>query len=358
MGISNTLTPRPLSELHPDPGNPRLPEGLPNLDDDALLVYIADNYDPLPIAESILRYGFWSSDPLIVTEEEGREVVLEGNRRLTALKGLIDPALRARFAAAKAWERAVGGGAPEVPEEVPVLVAESRADADALIGFRHIAGIQQWSPLQRARFIAHLIEERGLPFAEVAETVGEEESHVRLHYRNQDVLKVIASHGMEDVAVNGEELFGTFTAALNRVGLREFIGVPSVRDVTESGQHLDEDHLSEVAELFSWIYGTDEEQKVIKETRDLTYLADVVRDDKALEELRRTRNLDVAYALTGSAGKNVYTQLSMATGSLGSVVEKAELLQNEPRALERADEIEKLVASLRAALEDCAGDEG
>ena len=74
--------------------------------------------------------------------------------------------------------------------------------------------------------------------------------------------------------------------------------------------------------------------------------------------MRRTRNLDIAYALTGSAGKNVYTQLSMATGSLASVVEKASLLQNDPRALDRADEIEELVTRLRAALEDVIRDEG
>ena len=318
MGISSTLTPRPLSELHPDPGNPRLPEDLPALDDNALLVYIADNYDPLPIAESILRYGFWSSD-----------------RRLAALKGLVEPALRAQFAEAEAWERALARGTEGVPEEVPVLAADSRADADALIGFRHIAGIQQWSPLQRARFIAHLVEERELPFAEVAETVGENESNVRLHYRNKDVLE-----------------------ALNRVGLRDFIGVPAVGEITENEQCLDEDNLPAVVELFSWIYGTNGDPKVIKETRDLTYLADVVRDEKALEELRRTRNLDIAYALTGSAGKNVYTQLSMATGSLASVVEKASLLQNDPRALDRADEIEELVTRLRAALEDVIRDEG
>lgn len=358
MGISSTLTPRPLSELHPDPDNPRLPEDLPALDDNALLVYIADNYDPLPIAESILRYGFWSSDPLIVTEEDGRAIVLEGNRRLAALKGLVEPALRAQFAEAEAWERALARGTEGVLEEVPVLTADSRADADALIGFRHIAGIQQWSPLQRARFIAHLVEERDLPFAEVAETVGEKESNVRLHYRNQNVLKVIADHGFEGVAAKGEDLFGTFTAALNRVGLRDFIGVPAVGEITENGQCLGEDNLPAVVELFSWIYGTNGDPKVIKETRDLTYLADVVRDEKALEELRRTRNLDIAYALTGSAGKNVYTQLSMATGSLASVVEKANLLQNDPRALDRADEIEELVTRLRAALEDVTRDEG
>lgn len=352
MGLATSLSEERLGDLHPDPHNPRLAEGLDDWsDDDSLLVYIADNFDPLSIAESITRHGFWSSDPLIVTEEEGRNVTLEGNRRLTALLGLARPELRSQFDNSAEWDSRAEETEVTLEMDVPVLRAEQRSDADALIGFRHIAGIQAWSPLQRARFIAHLVDERNQPFSEVAETVGEEESIVRLHYRNQDVLRIIADEGMEEVAQRGEERYGTFTAALNRAGIRNFLSVPSVGEVSEGGRHLNSEHLSEVGELFSWIYGTAEESKVIRETRDLTYLAEVLRDEEATEELRRTRDLEAAFALTGGAGKGLYRQLSAATGSLRSVAERAELLEDEPRALGRVDELEEIVPELRGALE-------
>ena len=41
--------------------------------------------------------------------------------------------------------------------EIPVIEAEQREDADALIGFRHIAGVEDWKPLQPAQFIAYLV---------------------------------------------------------------------------------------------------------------------------------------------------------------------------------------------------------
>ena len=330
---------------------------LTGADDDQLLVYIAANFDPIAVAESIVRHGFWSSDPLVVTREGTENIVLEGNRRLTALLGLARPDLRAEFDDAAAWNALAERKKIDLAMEVPVLLAEQRSDADALIGFRHIAGIQAWSPLQRARFIAHLIDERNLPFDEVAETVGEKESIVRLHYRNQNVLRLIADNDLAEVAEKGEERYGTFTAALNRVGIRNFIGVPSVGEVTEGGDHLDPQFLPAVCELFSWIYGTSEETKVIRETRDLTYLAEVLRDGEAADELRRTRDLEAAYELTGSAGKGLYRQLSMATGSLRSVADRADLLGDEPRALERADELDEIVPRLRSALEGGDGEQ-
>lgn len=60
MALSDTLTSRPLAGMHPDASNPRLPDDLRDWpDDDQLLVYIANNFDPLNVAESIVRHGFW-----------------------------------------------------------------------------------------------------------------------------------------------------------------------------------------------------------------------------------------------------------------------------------------------------------
>lgn len=356
MALSDALTPRRLEDLHPDAKNPRLPDDLRDWpEDDPLLVYIADTFDALNVAESIARYGFWSSEPLIVTEEDGRLVVLEGNRRLTALLGLAREDLRSQFASPNPWHRHAEHAGVTLGMEIPVLLADERRDADALIGFRHIAGIQAWSPLQRARFIAHLVEERDQPFAEVAETVGEDEPIVRLHYRNQDVLRLLRRAGREELAKQGEQRFGTFTAAMNRVALRDYIGVPSAADVTEGGEHFDRAYLAKAEDLFSWMYGTEADKKVIRETRDLGRLAEVIRNQEALDELQRTRDLDAAYALTAGAEKTVYRQFAMAMGNLRAVANRAELLAGDQRALDLVVELEDLAAGLRASLESGGG---
>jgi hypothetical protein len=48
--------------------------------------------------------------------------------------------------------------------EIPVVEADEREDADAVIGFRHISGVKQWTPLQKARFIGHLVDQGSYDF--------------------------------------------------------------------------------------------------------------------------------------------------------------------------------------------------
>jgi hypothetical protein len=358
VALATELSYVPLGQLHPDPGNPRLPDDRREWSsDDDLLVYIADHFDPINVAESIAAHQYWPSEPLVVTREGDRNIVLEGNRRLAALLGLARPELRARFADGARWRDVAEQATITSDWQVPVLVAESRRDADALIGFRHITGIQQWSPFQRARFIAQLVRE-GKTFPDIAETVGEEEQFVKLHYRNQDILSVVRSAGHTGLASLGEQQFGTFTAALNRAGIREYVKVPLVSAVSETSANFDLANLARLEDLFGWVYGLEGRPKVIRETRDLTRLSDVIRNERAFDELARTRDLDTAFAMTGGAERVLYVQFAMAMGNLRSVAARADLLADDPRARELSVELLQLAEELSSLLSSSDQDQG
>jgi PAS domain-containing protein len=353
MGLSSEITYRQLQELRPDPRNPRLPREVRNsLDGDDLIVHLADQFDALIIAESVSRHGFFGSEPLIVCREDDQWIVLEGNRRLTALLGLARPELCERFADRADWELLRPVQPIEMTTEVPVLVADAREDADAVIGFRHIGGALAWKPLQRAQFIAYLVDERDQGFAEVADTVGDEESTVRMLYRNQSILTSASELGRSDILELGQARFGTYTAALNRTGLREFVGAAPVGEVREKQDQLDAPRLAVLVELFSWLYGIEGEHKVIRESRELSMLAEVVKRPDALAELRRTRDLDAAYALTPAPNQSLARQLGMAVGNLRAAVSSVELLVDDPRTRERAEEMRDLLDRLFSALEN------
>ena len=347
MALSETVTFKPLGSLHPDPDNPRLRhDQRGHLTDDALLEFVAATYEPIVIAESIARHGFFGSEPLVVTQEDEKWIVLEGNRRLTALLGLARPDLRERFDRAHQWEELAARREISLEMSVPVLEAEERKDADAVIGFRHISGVEQWKPLQRAQFVAYLVDVRDLTFLEVADTVGEEEDVVRMYYRNQSVIRKARDLDRSELADASEERFGTFTAALNRTGIRDFVGVRVVSAVREGQEQLREDKLEAFAELSSWLYGVDGEDKVISDTRNLTELAEVLRAPEALAELRRSRDLSSAYALTPGPPKRLVRQLATAVGHLRSVANSPELIVGEARTEELADELEDLTGRI------------
>jgi hypothetical protein len=358
MALKTTVRRVRLADLVPDRKNPRFPpEEREDLgSDDEIFEYLADSFDALPLAESIALHGYFASEPMIITEEAGDLVVLEGNRRLTALYGLAREDLRERFDDREAWSEAAQKADVSLDFEVPTLEAEVREDADAVIGFRHIGSVLAWKPIQRAQFLAYLIDDREESFLEAADSVGEEESVVRLLYRNQGIITCAREMDRPEVALRATKRFGIFTAALNRVALREHVGAKPISDVEERVPQIQEDDLPHLVELSSWLFGSNGDQRVITESRQITLLATVVADDQALEELRRTRDLEGAFALipetTTPEPKRVMRSLAMGVGHIRSAAASIGLIAGEPRTETLSSELDDLSDEIREAIEE------
>jgi len=84
-----------VSDLHFDRKNPRLAEF--NLTDDSeeseVMEILWEAMDVEELTMSIAASGFFRHEPVLVAEEYGRHAVIEGNRRLAAVKLLLDPDL-------------------------------------------------------------------------------------------------------------------------------------------------------------------------------------------------------------------------------------------------------------------------
>ncbi len=76
-------------ELRLDPENPRLPEEVIGESQSAILRYLFDNAVLDELATSYTNNGFFEHEPLMVARDDHHYVVLEGNRRLAALKILL-----------------------------------------------------------------------------------------------------------------------------------------------------------------------------------------------------------------------------------------------------------------------------
>ena len=61
-------------------------------DEEAALKYLFASEDVLGAARMIVRDGYFDNEvPVVVADDPGGYVVLEGNRRVSALKALLDP---------------------------------------------------------------------------------------------------------------------------------------------------------------------------------------------------------------------------------------------------------------------------
>lgn len=139
-----------LGELSLDLRNVRIP--VRGLDEPAIASYLVEAADVLGLARDILRDGYLDNELPVVVDENGQRVVLEGNRRVTALKGIHDPSLLGKFA--PKMERLLSRY-PEAgtPTEVRVMVAPSRQAAQPLLARLHTRNPKKsWIREQQAVF--------------------------------------------------------------------------------------------------------------------------------------------------------------------------------------------------------------
>ena len=177
-------------ELFLDPLNPRLGRANrgPDVSQDHVRT-IVDEWALEELAVSFLESGFWPQEALVVVREPlygtTRNVVVEGNRRLAALKKLQDIDA-GRLSPTKSWSQIVVSAKPgqisALCQEIPYIDLPSRREVQAFLGFRHVSGIKEWQPPERAEFITHLIEDEHLSYDTVRRRIGSKTDAVRRHY--------------------------------------------------------------------------------------------------------------------------------------------------------------------------------
>lgn len=163
-----------------DPNNPRLagptvvqrvadPHIMDPAIQEALLSRLRDKVGIQDIEDKLKKLGFLTIDRIVVRPiagETDKFVVLEGNRRIAALRSvrgnalllasITDPAVRATL------------------NDIEVLVYEGDDEDIAWLiqGVRHIESVKEWGPYQQARFLVDLQERRGYPVTELAAIAG------------------------------------------------------------------------------------------------------------------------------------------------------------------------------------------
>ena len=142
----------PFDELLLDDENPRLPERLHGQPQSEILRYLYEQGALEELAYSYRDNGFFPQEPLLVVErdEEDTYTVVEGNRRLAALKIL------------HGCSEADDIGFPGIElsaerldslREIPCVPIADRNQIHAYVGFRHIGGLKTWPPEAKARYL-------------------------------------------------------------------------------------------------------------------------------------------------------------------------------------------------------------
>lgn len=277
----------PLRDLEFDLKNPRLREedrGSPVDCAQALL----DEHDPIDIGRSMAAFGFFITEPLIVLRPDGAVApfpVMEGNRRLLAMRLLLDSDLREALEAGSNWTKEASNlketGLLSFETKIPVVVTTERAAAYPPIGFRHIVGIKKWGAFEKAAFLNQLVASQRqtspAPFDAVSELVSESVGEVQRAVRDYRALLAM-ERAIGARLERAREDFGSFARFVQAGGTRAFVGLTTPGKVSSSPEDpVLTAGTEEIRILASLLYGLDNAPPVVSDSRQATDLGKVLR---------------------------------------------------------------------------------
>ena len=314
--------------------------------------HLAEWFDVGELVLAIAHSGWYDYEPLIVLSPDN--VVLEGNRRLAALRILADPALA----------KALGVPIPDEivpsarPDRIRVRHVGSRREARAYIGFKHVNGAFKWEPLAKARFAADWYADEENIEA-IARRLGDTHLTVLRLVNGWNVLQQSQNLGF-DIEQRTAKRFALshLYTALARPTVRAYLGLQDV----PRGQALHRDPVPEankpqLLKLMSWLYGqTNDEPSIIRsQNPDLNRLTAVLGDSAATAMLEATRNLAKAYGETESKSALFAQALMTATQQAEEASRLLGHYEGQEDLLRAGRNLDRTASSLHGAMKQAVG---
>lgn len=329
MAIKNQIEYASVGALKLDPMNPRLGRGNtgPDVRQSTILDLMKDwTLDELAV--SFLESGFWPQEAVLVVREKlyGKDalVVVEGNRRLAALKFLQRAVDGERVD--RRWKEIVAESTPptELFKRVPYIEIGSRKEVEAFLGFRHVTGIKEWKPAEKAEYIAKLIEGSKLTYSQVMRKIGSKTPTVRQNYISYRLL--LQMENQEEISVEHvEDKFSVLFLSLRTEGVKRYLDIDIQAEPLAARVPVPDDHLRELANFALWLFGSPTRLPIVKDSRQVDQFGQILLSKKAVEYLERTSrpSFDVAYQLAGGDEPEVVRLVEEAADNVAAALSRA-----------------------------------
>ena len=293
--------------------NPRLVDESGPDDQQNIIMRLWRHHKLPRLAADILEGMYLGPPAMLAVRQEGRTVVIDGNRRLAALLAchnhrIWDLAARESSMTGNAQPRQ---GDPE--EEI--IMFDSRDEAMRARIRRQTASGSMWSRMAHASHCRNLLM-AGMEIPEINRIYGRQRSQT---HQNGIRHMVNALNALEQVNLSVEH---TWTRPWHYQALQEALFLPSVRQHLElqaPGEYgpeeppLREERILEAVELMRVLNGSPLESREnllrkVKEEQDIRKLGEIYEDPRALEMLKDPRFHSVDQVQSFMSCRNDYHQ--------------------------------------------------
>ena len=290
-----------INDINLDLENPRVPLSIRNAEigktkeqiNSDILEYLIKTGSITELILSIGENGFFSGEALLLIPDDNdknKYIVVEGNRRVTALKLLHDPTIAT---ASKNKILEASRSAKKSIDEltmIPSIIFPKRKDILKYLGYRHITGIKDWKALEKARYMYSMYQQlkndgsvEDNIHKEITKAIGSNRSYVKRILQAYDLYLFIEEKDFFNIeGLNDEKFhFVNLSDSLHKPNVKKFL----LEDNEEVNSPFNTKHLQEWTE---WLFKENASGKTrLKGTSsDLKDLNQVLGNTKALEIFR------------------------------------------------------------------------
>jgi hypothetical protein len=327
-------------QLRFDPENPRFGGGLKDSSQPEIQeALLGAPYYASELVDSFLENGFIEYEPLVVRREGVTFVVVEGNRRLAAVKEILANPEKYRDCT-KDFDKVPAIVFPEQTDD------EQQSQMRIYLGVHHMLGFREWPPIAKAQFLEREVQR-----------VGSLETTIKeVRIKKQEARRFLLPFRLLEKAnmpLPGSEDFWVLAEALSRTGVKNFLQL----DVDAKTLQILSFDKAKLKVLLDDLYGPrvastrqrNTAEKKVHDTRELSTYASVLSSEKASAVLHAGKSLHEAeiYVDTREESRN---KLSKAVKELGLLIEKVLEKDKTPEASALLQSSKALNAAVKAYL--------
>jgi len=334
-----------IKDLLFDPENPRLPEEIKS-DPKKIFRFLVDDIGVEDVLNSMATSGVIEGDPIIgrPAEQAGKFFVVEGNRRLAALKLLAGEKI------------ADGGSEPSLPtitdaakptlRHVPLQLGWDQGQLDTYLGYKHVTAAREWAPEAKAKFVlakcnGDLSDNNLAQFAKRLGTTLPTLRRWLVATLALDQAKAAGKFSPEDTYT--KRYFGTFYTLLGSQEVQNFLALSQGQLTTAP---VPADHMDQLAELIGWVIGTRKSAPVVN-SRSQQKLDFVLASPSALQHFRAKKNLEGALLYTEYSSGEITEKLLNAAYTIEECLPKVFDVKDDPKVVAAIDNLERAFEKLR-----------
>jgi len=300
-----------LENLLLDHENPRFGLQSRSSNQTDVLNTIVDTHGVDDVLSSLAVNGYFAAEPLVCQRDQdsGKATVRDGNRRLSACL-IITGDDRARDQASrtlkygKLWKQ---HGYPSI-DPVPTIIFDGH-DRDqtmlSYLGVRHIASSHAWDSYAKAAWVSRVVEESGLPLADVASMIGDKNNTISRMLEGYNFMQQLQETGKFIAEHSVRKGRGSITA-YPFSWVYTILGYATVRNFLELGDDatqkkpIPEKNLERASLITQAMFGNSNSGKnaAVSDSRQLSFLAAAFSNQEQIELIEQGKTIEQVINMT------------------------------------------------------------